>query len=112
VVQIEWEIRNMVQVFLLLISGILSAAPAGRVVDLHLSHGGLWLPLPPEWFNADRKPVRSDRITTVAKVDYYLFGRQTADRLRKLENRVEFGISDYGWRTRRSVFVPDILRKW
>lgn len=95
---------------------LLTCAREGRMVEFHLSHAGLWLPLPAKWFNADKKRGANQKIGTATKIDYYIFGKGTAESLRKLENGVQYGVDSYGWRTRRGVFVPDIMwdgcRRW
>lgn len=86
---------------------LLQCAREGRIVELHLSHGGLWLPLPGVWFNVDRQRSRDQRISTATQVGYHIFGKGIADRLQKLESAVRVGSENYGWKTRRGVFVPD-----
>jgi len=88
---------------------LLRCARAGRIVELHLSHSGLWLALPPAWFNADKRPRGDDKIGTATRIQYDVFGADVAQRLQKLQSRVEYGMRDFGWWVRHGVFVPDVL---
>lgn len=88
---------------------LLTCLRQGRIVELHLSHSGIWLPFPAEWFNADKQHKGNQKMRTKTTVDYDIFGKETADQLRKLENRAQFGMDQFGWRTCRGVFVPDCM---
>ncbi len=87
---------------------LLVAARAGYIVEIAAHHGGLWVPLAPDVFNAGRRTDTQGKITWTQQtsIGYELFGEQETKPLRDIERGLRYGRRDFGWETHWGFFVP------